>query len=394
MNNSFNETFIKPSTQYLQKRNKLTANASKGIDINDYFAKQTDSNHRSKKPLTYQERMELNQKRALEKLKKSGNVNIGPNASKPSKFSIKRKKIMNKRVINGLDHHANVNKMDVDSSNKNESLNNDLNESSNISSNNTLNSTMSSLGNCGDESMRQSENDKISENVQRFELARKAAEDQTNAFDENEHLENCNVYVGGLHPDVDQAKLRKLFKHCGDIKSIRLDWRNKGFGFVHYATHEQARECIEDMDGRLIYGQQIKCRWAQNKKKERERALERELAERNGTIVDPADPNAVKLNGVDLNVLDDINTNHPQPAHQQKGVGFGMGNTANYYGNANSNNKKKGNDAGMNDGSASSIGFLSRSTGRKSNKSSPPALDKVNNENKNNVEDTDGVEYW
>merc|ERR1712228_979713 len=168
INNSFNQTFIKPSTQYLQKRNKRKINTQKGIDINDYF-KKTEATHRNKKPLTYQQRMELNQKRALEQLKKSGNVNIGQNASKATKFSIKRKKIMNKRMNSNLNSSkpASIqnNKMDVDS-------NNDLNESSNISSNNTLNSTMDSLTNC-DETMRQSESDKISQNVQRFELARK-----------------------------------------------------------------------------------------------------------------------------------------------------------------------------------------------------------------------------
>merc|ERR1712228_279310 len=358
-----------PSTQYLQKRNKRKINTQKGIDINDYF-KKTEATHRNKKPLTYQQRMELNQKRALEQLKKSGNVNIGQNASKATKFSIKRKKIMNKRMNSNLNSSkpASIqnNKMDVDS-------NNDLNESSNISSNNTLNSTMDSLTNC-DETMRQSESDKISQNVQRFELARKAAEDQTNAFNEDEHMENCNVYVGGLHPDVDQSILRKFFKHCGDIKNIRLDWRNKGFGFVHYSTHEQARECIEDMDGRLIMGQPIKCRWAQNKKKERERERERELMEKN----------------------DDINTNHPQQAiYHRRGVGMTNGYNV---------NNQKGNDArngvsnnGLNAGDAnvSSIGFLSRMTKRKPNRSMPPALVEVNTEKKDDgVENNDGVEYW
>merc|ERR1712129_205045 len=201
---------------------------------------------------------------------------------------------------------------------------------------------------------------------------------------EEEHLENCNVYVGGLHPDVDQAMLRKKFRHLGDIKQIRIDWRQKGYGFIHYATHEQARECIEDMDGRLILGQPIKCRWAQNKKKQQERERERELAEKNGTLNDPTDPNAVTLNGVDLNVADDINMNHPQPIRQQQQqqqrVLTGMGDTESFY---NNNNKKK---SEMNittvsgDNSASSSGFLSMATKRKPKRKSPPALE--NNEGK------------
>merc|ERR1712129_136893 len=130
---------------------------------------------------------------------------------------------------------------------------------------------------------------------------------------------------------------------------------------IHYATHEQARECIEDMDGRLILGQPIKCRWAQNKKKQQERERERELAEKNGTMNDPTDPNAVTLNGVDLNVADDINMNHPQPVRQQQQQRAvpGMGNTASFYNN-NANNKQDGMNSGATTGdtSASSSGFL------------------------------------
>eukprot|EP01083_Nonionella_stella_P192112 710468_1 len=107
--------------------------------------------------------------------------------------------------------------------------------------------------------------------VEKAELALQFAKDRgSDLIDDETHIENCNVYVGGLHPECDESTLRKLFKHCGDIKQIRLDWRKKGFGFIHYQTHEQAMEAIQDMDGRLIMGQPIKCRWAKNKQKEKE----------------------------------------------------------------------------------------------------------------------------
>merc|ERR1719334_2110226 len=175
--------------------------------------------------------------------------------------------------------------------------------------------------------------------LQKFELARAEAAKVGDGIDAEEHLENCNVYVGGLHPDVDSAMLRKFFQHCGDIRQIRLDWRKKGFGFVHYSTHEQAREAIEDMDGRHILGQPIKCRWAKNKTKEQERLmrLEKEkqaLLEEQKNPNDPNDPNNLNQNVI---VPEEMTNADDQMYHRGKNAG---------------NDKKKG--------SQSAIGFLGR----------------------------------
>merc|ERR1712083_466078 len=122
-------------------------------------------------------------------------------------------------------------------------------------------------------------------------------------------------------------------------------------------------------------------------------------AEKNGTLDDGLpDPNAVKLNGVDLSVPDDINTNHVQPMYNRN---IGLGNTAQYYNN-NSNNNKNGNaknnqtkNVGGDVNNVSSIGFLSRMSKKKPKKSSPPALVKVTDEMKDDpLEDNDShVEY-
>ena len=411
----FTETFTKRSTQFTSISTSASSSTyRKGINVDDYFGNK--NNIKENNAISHQERIKLNQKKALEKLKKNGGIgNIGREIKKPinKQKKIKRRAITSsynnnpssfddqplkqtpmqpkpKPINNGLnddmdDLNANGDIDMIDSSNN---TTNDPSTNSTSMNDSGLNSALGdSLASFGEDQ----EADATALRIQQFEQAKKAALDQTAAYDEEEHLENCNVYVGGLHPEVDQAMLRKFFQHCGDIRQIRLDWRKKGFGFIHYSTHEQAREAIEDMDGRIIMGQPIKCRWAKNKNKEKERELrlreeqEKELAKQNGILV-PDDPNEELNKDVEVvtDVIDSINTNH-NLYHSRPGGG----------------NNNKNNMSNKNEGSTTSIGFLSRGmgSGRKSNKSmgGPPPLTKMKDDNKKDdgIEDNnDEVEYW
>ena len=418
---AFTETFTKRSTQFTTMSNTSSSNSyRKGIDVDDYFGNNNSQNN----AISHQERIELNQKQALEKLKKSGDTQIGKELKKPIN---KQKKIKRRAISSYNSAPYNMNNIpnsrtgpnappkpmgtinntlndDMDDLNGNGDI--DIIDSSNPSTNDPSTNTSindsglnSALGDSLASFDETQEADATALNLQKFEQARKAAMDQTAAFDEEEHLENCNVYVGGLHPEVDQAMLRKFFQHCGDIKQIRLDWRKKGFGFIHYSTHEQAREAIEDMDGRIIMGQPIKCRWAKNKNKEREREArlqeerEKELARANGVHV-PDDPNEELNKDVEVvtDVIDSINSNHPQQLyHRRPGIGDN---------NTNNNNNNMNNRG--NEGSATSLGFLSRGMGgmggRKTNKSNvgagPPPLAKMDKKDDGIEDNNDEVEYW
>lgn len=418
----FTETFTKRSTQFTSiSTSSSSSTYRKGIDVDDYFGNKNNIKENSAK--THQERIELNQKKALERLKRSGDIgNIGREIKKPvaKQKKIKRRAVPTTAYNNnngGLYHDKpkqtpmapkvakpinNGLNDDMDDLNGNDDI--DMIDSSNTATNDPSTTNTSSINDSGLNSSlgdslasfgEDQEADATALRIQQFEQAKKAALDQTAAYDEEEHLENCNVYVGGLHPEVDQKMLRNFFQHCGDIRQIRLDWRKKGFGFIHYSTHEQAREAIEDMDGRIIMGQPIKCRWAKNKNKEKERELrlreeqEKELAKQNGILV-PDDPNEELNKDVEVvtDVIDSINTNHPQNTlyHRRPGVG---------------NNKNNNMSNKNNEGSTTSIGFLSRAmgSGRKSNKSmgGPPPLTKIKEDNKKDdgIEDNnDEVEYW
>jgi len=85
-----------------------------------------------------------------------------------------------------------------------------------------------------------------------------------------------NIYVKNLAKTVEEQRLKDLFLAFGDITSIYLaideSKSSKGFGFINYKIHENARQAVEEMNGKEIDGEQIYVGRAQ-KKAEREKEL-------------------------------------------------------------------------------------------------------------------------
>lgn len=65
---------------------------------------------------------------------------------------------------------------------------------------------------------------------------------------------------------MDEAELRHIFAHCGDMTSVRVI-PHRGCGFINFRTHEEALSAIEDMDGRTIRGQVLQVRWGKQRRK-------------------------------------------------------------------------------------------------------------------------------
>lgn len=70
------------------------------------------------------------------------------------------------------------------------------------------------------------------------------------------------LFVGGLPWAVDDAQLEELFAPHGEVTSARVvtdkfTGKSRGFGFVEYATDEQAQAAIDAMDGSEIDGRTI-----------------------------------------------------------------------------------------------------------------------------------------
>ncbi|KAL1747804.1 hypothetical protein HDZ31DRAFT_4508, partial [Schizophyllum fasciatum] len=75
--------------------------------------------------------------------------------------------------------------------------------------------------------------------------------------------EYTSVFVGGLPFDVDNDRLQQEFSKFGEIESAivmmdRQTGNSRGFGYVHFATHEQAKKAREEMDGYELDGRNIR----------------------------------------------------------------------------------------------------------------------------------------
>ena len=74
-------------------------------------------------------------------------------------------------------------------------------------------------------------------------------------------MEN-KLFVGSLPWAIDDAQLGELFAEHGEVVSARVvtdreSGRSRGFGFVEFATEEQAKAAIAAMEGATVEGRTI-----------------------------------------------------------------------------------------------------------------------------------------
>lgn len=73
----------------------------------------------------------------------------------------------------------------------------------------------------------------------------------------------CRVYVGSINFEVKEDTIRQAFLPFGPIRSISMSWdpitqKHKGFAFVEYEMPEAAQLALEQMNGVIISGRNIK----------------------------------------------------------------------------------------------------------------------------------------
>ncbi|XP_074114980.1 poly(U)-binding-splicing factor hfp isoform X2 [Cotesia typhae] len=73
----------------------------------------------------------------------------------------------------------------------------------------------------------------------------------------------CRVYVGSISFELKEDTIRQAFLPFGPIKSINMSWdpvtqKHKGFAFVEYEIPEAAQLALEQMNGVMIGGRNIK----------------------------------------------------------------------------------------------------------------------------------------
>ena len=95
--------------------------------------------------------------------------------------------------------------------------------------------------------------------------------------------QGVNLYIKNLDDDVDEDKLRSLFTPFGTITSCKImkDGRgnSKGFGFVCYASPEEATKAVTEMNGKIIQAKPLYVALAQ-RKEVRKAQLEAQFAQR------------------------------------------------------------------------------------------------------------------
>lgn len=71
------------------------------------------------------------------------------------------------------------------------------------------------------------------------------------------------VYVGSISFELKEDTIRAAFLPFGPIKSINMSWdpitqKHKGFAFVEYEIPEGAQLALEQMNGAMMGGRNIK----------------------------------------------------------------------------------------------------------------------------------------
>lgn len=70
------------------------------------------------------------------------------------------------------------------------------------------------------------------------------------------------LFIGNLSWDTNDASLQSFFASAGSVVSARVitdrnTGRSRGFGFVEYATDEEAQKAIQELNGKDLDGRAI-----------------------------------------------------------------------------------------------------------------------------------------
>ena len=94
---------------------------------------------------------------------------------------------------------------------------------------------------------------------------------QSNQFEEPQNptptkYQNAkSIYVCGIDEHVDEQLLLRIFTIIGTVVSVKIIKDSKGissgYGFIEFSNHETAQFAKDNMDGKLLYGKELKINW-------------------------------------------------------------------------------------------------------------------------------------
>ena len=73
---------------------------------------------------------------------------------------------------------------------------------------------------------------------------------------------SSKLFVGGLSWNTSEETLQDTFKEYGEVLEAKIvidrySGRSRGFGFVTFATHDDAQNAITKMDGSVLDGRTL-----------------------------------------------------------------------------------------------------------------------------------------
>ncbi|XP_027351785.1 glycine-rich RNA-binding protein 4, mitochondrial-like [Abrus precatorius] len=80
-------------------------------------------------------------------------------------------------------------------------------------------------------------------------------------------MSSGKLFVGGISYNTDDMSLREAFARYGEVIDARVimdreTGRSRGFGFITFATSEDASSAIQGMDGQDLHGRRIRVNYA------------------------------------------------------------------------------------------------------------------------------------
>lgn len=71
-----------------------------------------------------------------------------------------------------------------------------------------------------------------------------------------------NIYVGNLSFKVEETELSKLFEEYGEVSSVKIitdkySGRSKGFAFVVMDNDDEAKNAINELNGKEVDSREI-----------------------------------------------------------------------------------------------------------------------------------------
>lgn len=73
------------------------------------------------------------------------------------------------------------------------------------------------------------------------------------------------IYIGSINFEIGEETMRQAFSPFGTLKAVNMSWDNatmkhKGYSFLEYETAEAAQLALEQMNGVVLGGRNIKVR--------------------------------------------------------------------------------------------------------------------------------------